>query len=91
MAHDSQTQALLRRRDALKRSRTVWLGGLVVWGVVVGWILWGLVNAITDDVSGVLVWAIVWLLPVLVLAAGAATTHLQWRRTHDELVRSERR
>lgn len=63
---------LLRRRDALLRSRQVWAAGLVIWAVVLGWVVWGLINALTDDADLRLVWLVVWLLPVLVLAGGAA-------------------
>lgn len=82
---------LLRRRDALKRTRQVWAAGLVIWAVVVGWVLWGLVNSITDAVDMRLAWVVVWLVPVLVLGAGLAVTQRRLRACEAGLLHVERK
>lgn len=87
---NARANELLRRRDALRRARQVWIGGLVVWGVVVGWVIFGLVNSITDDVDVRLTWVLVWLLPVLVLAGGTLVTQQRLRRCESDLVEVER-
>ena len=88
---NSRANALLRRRDALRRTRQLWAAGLVVWGVVVGWVVFGLVNSITDDVDVRLTWILTWLLPVTVLAGGTLVAHMRMRACDAELVESERR
>jgi hypothetical protein len=81
---------LLRRRDSLRKARQLWIAGLVIWGVVVGWVIFGFVNSVTDDVDVRLTWMITWLLPVLVLAAGTLMTHLRVRGCDADLVEIER-
>lgn len=90
MPKNARINDLLRRRDTLRRGRQLWLAGLVIWGVVVGWVLFGLVNSITDDLDVLLTWVLVWLLPVLVLAGGALLTHLRVRECDVQLVDAER-
>ena len=87
---NARANELLRRRDSLKRSRQVWIGGLIVWGVVVGWVLFGFVNSVTDDADVRITWVLVWLLPVLILAVGTLVTHLRLRRCSADLVEVER-
>ncbi len=87
---NARVNELLRRRDTLKRARQVWIGGLVVWGVVVGWVLFGFVNSLTNDMDVRITWVLVWLVPVLILAAGTLVTHLRLRRCSADLVAVER-
>lgn len=79
---------LLRRRDALLRTRQLWAAGLVIWAVVLGWVIWGLVNSITDDVDIRLVWAIVWLVPVLVFGAGLLMMQRRLRQCEADLAQN---
>ncbi|MCX6434401.1 MAG: hypothetical protein NTX29_17095 [Actinobacteria bacterium] len=65
---DARTYDLLRQRDVQKRSRQVWAGITVIWAVVLGWVLWGFINALTDVADSWVVWLVVYLLPVLALA-----------------------
>ena len=81
---------LLRRRDALKRTRQVWLAGLVVWGVVVGWLAFGFVNSVTDDMDVRLTWVLTWLVPVLVLGVGSLLTHRRLAACEAQLVQVDR-
>jgi hypothetical protein len=67
---EARTQALLRERDAAKRTRQVWAGATIVWGVVLGWVIWGFINAVTDVADSRVVWLLVYLLPVIVLGIG---------------------
>ena len=90
MPKNARINDLLRRRDTLRKGRQLWLAGLVIWGVVVGWVLFGLVNSITDDIDVRLTWVVVWLLPVLVLAGGVLLTHLRVRDCDRQLVDAER-
>ena len=60
---NSHAYALERQRDSLKRTRQVWVGLLVVWGVLVGWVIFGFVNSFTDDMNAWLSWALAWLAP----------------------------
>ena len=87
---NARTNELLRRRDSLKRTRQVWIAGLVVWGVVVGWVVFGLVNAITGDADVRLTWVLVWLVPVLILAGGTLLTQRRLRACASALVEVER-
>lgn len=90
MPKNARVNELLRRRDALRKARQLWLAGLVIWGVVVGWVAFGLVNSITDDLEVLPTWLVVWLLPVLVFAAGALVTHLRVKACDRDLVEVER-
>jgi hypothetical protein len=82
---------LLRRRDSLLRTRQVWAAGLVIWAVVLGWVIWGLINALTEDADLRLVWVAVWLLPVLILAAGLLVTRSRLRECQARLLEADRR
>ena len=88
---NARANDLLRRRDGLRKARQLWIAGLVIWGVVVGWVVFGFVNSVTDDVDVRLTWAVVWLLPVLVLAGGTLLTHLRVRACDAGLVEIERK
>lgn len=87
---NARANDLLRRRDSLRKARQLWLAGLVIWGIVVGWVLFGLVNSITDDLDVLPAWVLVWLVPVLLLAAGTLVTHLRVRGCERDLVEVER-
>ena len=82
---ESRELALLRRRDALKRRRQLWVAGLVIWGVVVGWVLFGVVNSFTDDVDVRLTWLLTWLLPVAVFGVGTLLVIGQLRVNQRDL------
>ena len=87
---NARSNELLRRRDSLRKTRQLWMAGLVIWGVVVGWVVFGFVNSVTDDNDVRLTWVVVWLLPVLVLAGGTLVTHLRVRTCEADLVEVER-
>ena len=87
---NARAYALLRQRDALKRTRQVWLAGLVIWAVVLGWVVWGLVNSFTDNLDVRLSWAVLWLLPVLVLGGGTWLTHRRLKACDTDLRSVER-
>ena len=82
---ESRELALLRRRDALKKRRQLWVAGLVIWGVVVGWVLFGVVNSFTDDVDVRLTWLLTWLLPVAVFGVGTLLVIGQLRVNQRDL------
>lgn len=82
---ESRELALLRRRDALKKRRQLWVAGLVIWGVVVGWVLFGVVNSFTDDVDVRLTWLLTWLLPLAVFGVGTLVVIGQLRANQRDL------
>ncbi len=82
---ESRELALLRRRDALKKRRQLWIAGLIIWGVVVGWVLFGVVNSFTDDVDVRLTWLLTWLLPVAVFGVGTLVVIGQLRANQRDL------
>lgn len=85
VSEDARTLRLLRERDALKRTSQVWLALTVVWGVVVGWAAWGLVNALTDDDAFWISW-LVYLVPLAVLAIVTAISYSRLRRIGRDLL-----
>ena len=82
---ESRELALLRRRDALKKRRQLWIAGLIIWGVVVGWVLFGVVNSFTDDVDVRLTGLRTWLLPVAVFGVGTLVVIGQLRANQRDL------
>jgi predicted membrane protein len=82
--HEARTQQLLRERDAAKRRLQVWLGLTIVWGVALGWVVWGLVGMAADD-SRHIAW-IAYLVPLAVLVIGTVVTWLGVRRIDAQLV-----
>ena len=84
--HNAAIEALLRQRDRLLKRRQLWVAGLVIWGVVVGWVLFGVVNSFSDATDVRLTWIITWLLPVALLLIGSAATWLQLRKVQQELI-----
>ncbi|MFM8514731.1 MAG: hypothetical protein ACKOBJ_00520 [Actinomycetota bacterium] len=83
---ESRELALLRKRDGLRRRRQLWVAGVVVWGVVVGWVLFGIVNSISGDVDVRLTWLLTWLVPVLIFGAGTLVTQAALRRCEHDLL-----
>ncbi|MHB1165193.1 MAG: hypothetical protein ACYC3K_08135 [Candidatus Nanopelagicales bacterium] len=83
---EARRLALLRQRARARRAMPVWLGLTVVWGVVVGWIIWGLARL---DSAG-LAWAI-YLVPLAFLAGIALATHARVRRIDHDLLEVARR
>jgi L-asparagine transporter-like permease len=81
---EARTQALLRERDARKRSMQIWIGAAVIWGVVLGWVAWGLIGMLFDD-SDRIAW-LTYLVPLAVLVIGALVAAARVRRTTSELV-----
>ena len=81
----ARTQALLRERSARRRAMQVWLALTVIWGVVVGWVVFGFVNSVTDDADVPFAW-LVYAVPLVVLGAGSLLAVLRWRRTDRDLV-----
>lgn len=84
---ESREMALLRRRDTLRKRRQLWVAGIVIWGVVVGWVLFGVVNSFSDDADVRLTWLITWLLPVVIFLAGTLTTQASLRACERDLVK----
>ena len=66
VTEDARSLRLLRERATAKRTAQLWLALTAAWAIVVGWVAWGLVNAVTDDAL-VVAW-LVYLLPLAVLA-----------------------
>jgi membrane protein DedA with SNARE-associated domain len=85
---NSRAYELERRRDALLRTRQLWAAGLVIWAVVLGWVIWGFINSLTDAADMRFVWALVWLLPVLILTTGLTVNHRRLRRCEADLARN---
>ena len=50
--------------------RTVWRGMKILRGVVLGWVVWGFVNAVTGEADARVLWLLVYLLPLVVLGVG---------------------
>jgi Kef-type K+ transport system membrane component KefB len=76
VSESARTLDLLRQRDRQKRTMQVWLGLLVVWGVVVGWLVFLIVDSATGGTKS----ATAWLAYLLPLAALAIVLFLHWRR-----------
>ena len=87
---NARANDLIRRRDRLRRTRQLWIAGLVIWAVVVGWVAFGFLNSLTADDAVWRDWLLVWLLPVAVLATGTLVTHLRLRGVGTALVEVER-
>lgn len=84
---ESRELALLRRRDTLRKRRQLWIAGIIVWGVVVGWVLFGVVNSISGDVDVRLTWLLTWLVPVVVFGLGTLITQTALRSCERDLLR----
>ena len=86
MTREREVQRTLRERDRRKRTMQVWVALLVIWAVVVGWIVWGLVNALDGDQVSVGAW-LAYLVPTVALAVGSFVAWSAWRRTDADLRR----
>jgi|688.fasta_scaffold36559_7 hypothetical protein len=84
---ESRELALLRRRDTLRKRRQLWIAGIIVWGIVVGWVLFGIVNSISGDVDVRLTWLLTWLVPVVVFGLGTLITQTALRSCERDLLR----
>jgi hypothetical protein len=84
---ESRELALLRRRDTLRKRRQLWIAGVIVWGIVVGWVLFGIVNSISGDVDVRLTWLLTWLVPVVVFGLGTLITQTALRSCERDLLR----
>ena len=82
--NERQIQATLRERDRAKRAMQLWVALLVIWAVVVGWIVWGIVNSIDGDQVSVWAW-LAYGVPTLVLGVAAFAAWSRWRRTDRDL------
>ena len=82
--NERQVQATLRERDRAKRAMQLWLALLVIWAVVVGWIVWGIINSIDGDRVSVWSW-LAYVVPTLALGVGAVAWWSRWRRTDRDL------
>ena len=58
-----------------------------MWGVVVGWVLFGIVNSISGDVDVRLTWLLTWLVPVVVFGLGTLITQTALRSCERDLLR----
>lgn len=85
---EGHEQTLLRQREALLKRRQLWVAGLVIWGVVVGWVLFGVVNSFTDNLDVRVSWLLTWLLPVAVFAVGTLVTMAGLRSNQRALERN---
>jgi hypothetical protein len=81
---NARTSELMRRRARQRRSTQLWLGVTVAWAGLIGWVLWGVVNTLTD--SSMPVWVLVYLLPVLVLGGITVAKFAGMRGTDREIV-----
>ena len=84
VTEDARSLRLLRDRDAAKRTVQLWLALTAVWAIVVGWVAWGLINAVTDDAIA-LAW-LVYVLPLIVLAVITTVSYARLRRINEALL-----
>jgi len=85
VSESARTLELLRQRDRQKRSMQVWVGLLVVWGVVVGWLAFLAVRALTSDAGPMAAW-LAYLVPLAVLAVIAFLHSKRLRDIDAELL-----
>jgi cytochrome bd-type quinol oxidase subunit 2 len=81
----ARTQALLRQKSRQRRALQVWIALTVIWGVVLGWVVFGIVNSVTDDADVPLAWW-VYAVPLVALAVGTLIAYLRLRRSGAELL-----
>jgi len=79
VSESARTLELLRQRDRQKRTMQVWLGVLVVWGVVLGWLAFLAVRSLTGDSGPLAAW-LMYLVPLVVIGA---LVLLQSKRLRD--------
>ena len=83
---DARTYDLLRQRADAIKSRQLRAAITIIWAVVVGWVLWGFINSVTDDAESWVVWLLAYLLPVLVLAVLTLQRTLRIRSIDAEIL-----
>lgn len=81
----ARTQALMRQQSRQRRALQVWVALTVIWGVVLGWVVFGIVNSVTADDDVRLAWW-VYALPLAALAVGMLVAYLRLRRTGADLL-----
>lgn len=81
----ARTQALLRQQSRQKRALQVWIALTVIWGVVLGWVVFGIVNSVTDD-GDVPLAGWIYAVPLAALAVGTLVAYLRLRRTGADLL-----
>lgn len=81
----ARTQELLRQQTRQRRRLQVWIALTVIWGVVLGWVVFGLVNSVTADSDLPLAWGF-YAVPLVVLGVGSLLAHRRLRRIGDGLL-----
>ena len=81
---NARTNELMRQRSRQRRSTQLWLGMTVAWAGLIGWVLWCVVNTLTD--SSMPVWLLVYLLPVLILGGVTVAKYAGLRATDQDIV-----
>ena len=81
----ARTQDLLRQQARQRRRLQVWLALTVIWGVVLGWVMFGLVNSVTEDSDLPFAWG-AYAVPLIVLGIGSLLAHRRLRRIGDGLL-----
>jgi len=76
VSESARTLELLRERDRQKRTLQVWIGLVVVWGVVVGWVAYFAVRSFSTSMGSLLAW-LTYFVP---LAVFAIIAFLHWHR-----------
>ena len=87
VSESARTLELLRQRDRQKRTRQVWIGLLVVWGVAVGWVVFFIVRSATSTSGPLAAW-LAYLVPLLVLLVIVLLHAKRLRDIDAELVAS---
>ena len=81
VSESARTLDLLRQRDRQKRTMQVWVGLLVVWGVLVGWLAFLIVDSMTGGTKSAAAW-LTYLIPLAAIAM-VLFLHGQRLRTID--------
>jgi Kef-type K+ transport system membrane component KefB len=79
VSESARTMELLRQRDRQKRTSQVWIGLLVVWAVVVGWVVFFTVRSVTSESGPLGAW-LAYLVPLAILLV---VTLLHSKRLRD--------
>lgn len=87
VSESARTLELLRQRDRQKRTSQVWIGLLVVWAVVVGWVVFFTVRSVTSDSGPLAAW-LAYLAPLVILAAVTLLHSRKLREIDAELLAS---
>ena len=87
VSESARTLDLLRQRDRQKRTLQVWLGLLVIWGVVLGWLAFLGVRALTQDAGPLAAW-LTYLVPLAAIGLVALWHSKRLRDIDAELLAS---